>query len=1204
MSTQNTINIDYTAVDFDALKAELITYLRETKSFKDVDYASSNINTITGLYAYIGSLFGFYINSIANEPFLPSAKRYKNLNRIARLLAYNPRGYKSASLDVIGSLAPEYCYGKEGEYFEIPAYSIFPSNKKTNNGDAFSFTNNNTLVYMVKGFGIRPVESKDFTYNSLPLPFTATGSFWETEGTTGSPSFNPEKLELTLSDTKPLSVLNRLDPSNYKKFDTVNVPLFDPNSSSSVGQPFNRNIQIKKTTLRIIPEKNYYVAFNYDKEQSSPSIEILEDGAILEEKRDSVITVIRLVKEDASGNYYTLKEVQNNAKDKFYVGVLGLNNLDSVEFNYDLIESLKNSVKRIHLDINKSGDKPPFQVLVNGEIYSFSSGRISSQEFSPNTWDVNQPYYNVNLAIVTPDAPEFNYDAKLNVTTSQPGVNEITIGKIYPSYVDKETQTPSISREPNQRFGNFQVVPKILQTITEQKSGVVNFADGIESVFISFDKPFTQDVNNETTYAISLTPSENVQIWYSGKSEKGFIINIEPNVGFAGSVSWSATKINIEETRETQVTFDSPIPQINGADADYSIFLTSSDNIRVWYEEKTSAGFKIKCEKSFDGTVSYSTFIFSNDQAVKSEINSTTQKKGSITLSGDTVTRDIVFDSEFSNTNYGLHMIANKNVNVWYTNKTISGFTINVESTDGNVNIDWFADYSEGYVYQKHGMISFSGQITSAGSLPGMRFTNVSETFELNNLKQGTVKFSYINSNGIIDNTNNGLGLAFTADRKSVNEIKFQVGSEFISYSDLRVFVKNDSGAWEEWANASNLSVSADVNVGNKIFFSRIEDTKKLEIKFGDGVNYGVDPYGREIIIFGLTTVGVNGNVPPNSVNTFLLSKNILSDDNITIQFEQQFVQLLGLKSSAYFSSTEPTNSTVIYDSEGTKIDSTTLKILQNIPAYGGADSETTEELRSSASSANLRQDRVVSVDDYSSFVQSAFNDIVLRAQALTYNEAKLAGFISETESKYFFNYIFLVILPQLSSGLTKNQKDYILSTLKKKYKSMATVEHDIFSAKLVPIDIRVRFKVSNSGSVVSAKTLIEKTIRDYFNKNNHEMGETLTHSTLVSGIINANSSLSYVEVALSKNLTGLTENDYKVSAVTDINETVQEVKRKKILELLGKDPTLLNIVQPLFSVTDSTTNKKEYPFTLNVTMEKYEFPILGKIITEAEVSA
>lgn len=1211
MSNPRTIN--YTATDYDAIRTEIINYLRETKTFKDVDYENSNINTLVGLYAWLGANFGYYINASANEPFLPTAKRYKNLNRIAKLLSYNPRGYRSATVDVVGSLDPEYCLGKEGVYFEIPAYSIFPSNKATPNGDQFSFTNPYSIIYMVKGFGTRAVQQSDFTYKGFQLPYTAPKSFWTvgTSGTSGTSgtntTFDPTEIVLSASDTKPLSVLDRLDPTNLKGYDSDNVPIFDPSDSSSIGQPFTRNIELTSNTLTIRSETTYCVVFNYDSQQSKPVLEIYDETTITEDKKDNIITTIRLVPEDANGDFWTLKEIQNNAAGKFYLGVLGMNNLESVSFAFDKLESTENGIKQIHMDINKSGDKSELEVLINGQVYRFNKGRISSQIFDLNIWDVNQSYYNVNLCLMTPDAPEYNYDAKLDVTSKEPATNEVTIARIFPSYVDPETDTPSVLRSVGQRFGNFQVVPEITVETSEQKTGSTQFSDGIDKVFVSFDKPFTPNSSGGVEYAISLTPDQNVQVWYSDKNEDGFSINVESNTGFDGKVNWIATKINSTEVREIEVAFEEVIPQVNGQDADYTIFLTPSDNVRTWYEDKTSSGFKIRVEKSFSGTVSYSTFVASTAEEVIAEQNSSTQKRGSVSLGVGTTSKNISFDKEFTNNEYGLHMIANKNVNVWYTNKTISGFTINIEESDERVNIDWFADASDSYQYQKHGMVNFSGQITSAGTLPGLRFTNIPETFQVNDLTQGSVKFSFINSNGVIDSANNNLGIRFAADRKSVQEIRFQIEQTNISYSDLRVFVKNSAGDWEEWLNASDMTLSTNIDVGSKVFFSRVEDTKYVEISFGNGVDFGTDPYGNEIIIFGLFTVGQDGNVPPNSLsNSVVLSREILGDDNITIQFEDQFIQLLGLKSTTYFAADERTDPTSLYDSEGTNIDSSILEIKQAVSAVGGAFPENTEELRYNAASANLRQDRIVSLDDYSSFVDAAFNDIILRSKSLSYKELQESGLLSETEmERYFFNTIFLVVLPKYGNEINKRQRDYILETLSENYKAMATVEHEIISAKLIPIDVRVRFRPKKFGNTTSIETGIQKAISDFFDRSKHELGEEIHHSDIVETILTTVSGIDYVEIAMNKDEGDkLNSVDYDTDAVVDVNETVAEVKRKKVLELLAKDPTLLNIVEPLFDVKNPETNEKEWVFSLNIQMNDFEFPILGDIIIETDVGA
>jgi len=1195
------INIDYSTIDYDALKAELINYLKETKTYKDVEFANSNINTLVGLYAYLGSLFGYYINATANEPFLPSAKRYKNLNRIARLLAYNPRGDKSASAAVVGSLLPEYCFGKEDTFFELPSYSIFPANKATPEGDNFSFTNVNQFVYLVRSFGVRPVTQRDFSYKGLTLPATKPAAFWTTDDII---EFDPIELIINLSDTMPLSILNRLDSSNYKKFDEV-IPLFDGSDSSSVGQPFNRNISTRSTSLRIKENTIYFIVFNYDTQTSLPYLSIMEEGSALEERKDDVITAIRLDRNDADGTTYTLQEIQNNSKGRFYLGVLGMKNLEAVSFDFTKLESTTNGIKQIHVDINKGGDKPPFQVLVDGVVYTFKQGRISSQIFDANSWDVNQPYYNVNLNIVSPNESDFNYDATLTVTSKSPGVNEVTLARIYPAFSDTNTDIKAIQRDTGQRFGNFQVVPKEDVTTTEQKSGTISVSNGITKIYVAFDIEFEkEDITDVVDYIVQLTPSDNVQVWFSQKSESGFSINIEANTGFSGEINWIATRFKESAIREIDISFDEQIPQVDGVDAEYTIFLTASDNVKVWYTDKSKNGFKINTEKQFNGTVSYSTFVFSENEKVSREVSLATQRKGTVSFSGDIVTKDIVFDGEFEDNNYGLHMIANQNVNVWYTNKTSRGFTINVEADfDNQVIVDWFADFSSLYEYQKHGMINFSGQVTNAGSLPGIRFNNISETFLISDLKQGEIRFSHINRNGVIDQPNNRLGINFAADRKNINEIKFQITESSISYADIRIFIKNDADEWEEWKDATSLIAATGINVDEKVFFVRVDEYKNIEVSFGDGITYGKDPVGKEIIIFGMKTVGKYGNVPPNTVGpSIVLSKNILGDDNITIKFEDQFVQLLGLKSQVYFSADEQTSLTTIYDSEGTTLSEKELSIKQPTPAVGGSFAETTEELRSNAGSANLRQDRVVSKEDYRSFCEQAFSDYIIKTQVLSYKDIKDSGFLPEHEVvKYWFNYLFIVALPRYGNSIPKIHRDFILNTLDKKFKAMTTVEHELISAKLIPIDVRIRIKKSKTGSLESIQTTAKKLIREHFARDDHEMGETLEYGPIAKLLLNI-THVSNVEVSFNKDEGNkLSESDYDIDAVTTANETIQDVKRRKILELLAKDPSMLSIIDPLLDIKDSKTGERKWVFSQNIILNRFEFPVIGDIIIEME---
>jgi hypothetical protein len=80
-----------------------------------------------------------------------------------------------------------------------------------------------------------------------------------------------------------------------------------------------------------------------------------------------------------------------------------------------------------------------------------------------------------------------------------------------------------------------------------------------------------------------------------------------------------------------------------------------------------------------------------------------------------------------------------------------------------------------------------------------------------------------------------------------------------------------------------------------------------------------------------------------------------------------------------------------------------------------------------------------------------------------------------------------------------------------------------------------------------------------------------------------------------------LSPNDYITEGVTSSKETVEDVKRRKVLEVLAKDPSIFNVIDPLFSVKDTTTNKTKWVFSANLELNKFEFPILGNIIIEME---
>lgn len=1199
--------IDYTSYDFDVLRDELVDYLVETDSFKDAQYVGSNIRTLVDLFAYIGSLFGYYINSAANEVFLPTAKRYNNLNKIAQLLRYDTRGTVSATVDVVGSLDPEYVFGKESEYIEIPAYSQFPSEKTTENGNEFAFTNPNSVVYMIRSFGVNPLQSSDLTYGEYPLPFTAPAEFFS-NNSSGEPRINPLLIKMPLSQNRQLRIVQKTgDPNNYRRFDIDNYPLRDLNSGTDRGQPFERTVLTDTFGKEMLPNTPYYLVFNFDETKTDPNMFITDNVASLADKEDDRICTLVLEPTDETEQFYRLRVDDIFTFQRFYVGTLGVTNLESVEWEFEEIPERRGSIEKIKLVVNKDGNQPPYSVLVDGTIYTFSSGTIASQTFGKDTFRPEVPFYNVNLVIDDPTDSENNYGARLEVTSKEPIANQATIATIATQFTDEETGTGTISVDAGKRFGDFQVIQKEGITTSDQKGGRVYFREGESTQKVVFTNPFELEEGEDSVdYHVALTAESNIRSWYGQASELGFTVYIEPDMQFEGFVNWTATRVVQERLRDISVIFEEPIPtslSVDGELSNYMIQLTPSDNVQVWYTDQTQNGFKILAEKEFQGKVSWSVFNYFSDDTIPVEPNSGYRQRGRTLIAGDALEEglDITLENAIPDENYAIQLIPSKNVNVFYNDKSSTGFTIKVEpDVVEDVVVDWYVDSSVGYSFQQHGEIEFRGLSVSDTSIPGLRFENIRESFQINNLIQGDISFSFINVNTVVDPDNNQLDLALDPSRTSQEDVVFIVQNDLISTNGIRVFVKNDQGTWDEWDRAGT-GFNANIAVGEQVFFVRMNPDKYTTIEFGDSVNWGTSPSGKEIIILGLSSVGAQGNINKNTLsNNVIISKYLLGNEETDFEFQKSFIDLLGLKRQQFFDGTKLNTS--ILDSEDTKLDSGDLIISQNQNAFGGNEVETVDELRKNAVNYFLRQGRNVTVDDYKRYVNEVFSDYLIKNKVLTYKEIKNAGLISEDElEKYWFNYVFIIGLNKDGSNVIgKELRDFLIDKLDNTNAKMIGTEHEIIAARWVPIDVVIKYKKSDFGSADIIETNMRKNLKEFFDVSNFELGATIRHSN-ITDVINVDN-IEYLEVMINKDPDNtFTRNDYDVDILdTSTSEKeAEEIRRNKLLELVAKDSSLVRIFQPVFDTLNLQTGEREWNYSLDLKLSDYEFPKLGDIIIE-----
>lgn len=160
----------YISFDATSINELIIDRLNKSEIFTDQNYQGSNISSLLDVISYTFSMLMFYLNKTSSESLFSEAQIYENMNRIVKLLNYNPKGKTSqavqfdfqASLPTNNSyMIPRYSYIRIGAlnfsfakdiYFSyLDDESIDLQNPST---DYFLYEGNFFEYPLYKGLGI------------------------------------------------------------------------------------------------------------------------------------------------------------------------------------------------------------------------------------------------------------------------------------------------------------------------------------------------------------------------------------------------------------------------------------------------------------------------------------------------------------------------------------------------------------------------------------------------------------------------------------------------------------------------------------------------------------------------------------------------------------------------------------------------------------------------------------------------------------------------------------------------------------------------------------------------------------------------------------------------------------------------------------------------------------------------------------------
>jgi hypothetical protein len=120
----------YISFDATSLKTLIVDRLNKGQIFTDQNYQGSNISAFLDVISYSFSTLMYYLNKTSSESMFSETQIYENMNRIVKLLNYNPIGKITQSLAYTLSAASAL---GQGNYI-IPRYSYINAG-----GSTFSF---------------------------------------------------------------------------------------------------------------------------------------------------------------------------------------------------------------------------------------------------------------------------------------------------------------------------------------------------------------------------------------------------------------------------------------------------------------------------------------------------------------------------------------------------------------------------------------------------------------------------------------------------------------------------------------------------------------------------------------------------------------------------------------------------------------------------------------------------------------------------------------------------------------------------------------------------------------------------------------------------------------------------------------------------------------------------------------------------------
>lgn len=201
-------SIDLVGLDFQTIKSNFTTYLKNNSAFKDVDFEGSNINVLLDILAYNTYFNSFYTNMVASEMFIDSAQLRDSIVSHAKSLNYTPKSFTSAYATIALNITPSTSTNN----VVIPKSTTFTSKVGSN---TFTFSTSENLVLNQSNNGVFSVTLDIFEGIYVTDSFTMNYSNSNQRFVISNPTVDISSIDVTVIED------NGDNSISYKKTDTI-----------------------------------------------------------------------------------------------------------------------------------------------------------------------------------------------------------------------------------------------------------------------------------------------------------------------------------------------------------------------------------------------------------------------------------------------------------------------------------------------------------------------------------------------------------------------------------------------------------------------------------------------------------------------------------------------------------------------------------------------------------------------------------------------------------------------------------------------------------------------------------------------------------------------------------------------------------------------------------------------------------------------